>query len=318
VTTSQQHEPSGESRRPILGAIIAAAAVVIAAAVAGVFALLGSDPSSGPTVSANGGNSRNTSCVGGGAVVQGTVNCASITKEPSGQLRATIVLSDPGVFYLAFAKDIGLPAENTGWQELHDQGGVDVHTALFKVTLANRSEKPVTVRDIHTELVRSDPPPTEALAYVFTQGDGPVSQFAARITSAAATTRAELFKLDDGTPGWAKDPPDPPFFRENFISLRPGEIYEATIAVQTNLSEPRMVSFRFVISGSTPERGFTITDHGTYRLSGLVDDDRLESPRYSHYYVDGYLAHAAANTCPSVKVAQWFAEPREPILAPCP
>jgi hypothetical protein len=220
VTPPQQSEPSSESHRThILGAIIAAAAVVIAAAVTGGFGLLTSDGSSAPTVSANGGNSRNTSCVGGGAVVQGTVNCASITKEPSGQLRATIVLSDPGAFDLAFAKDIGLPAENTGWQELHDQGGVDVHTALFKVTLANRSEKPVTVRDIHTELVRSDPPPTGSLAYIFTQGDGPVSQFAARITSAAPETRAELFKLGDGPPGRANDPPDPPFFRENFISL---------------------------------------------------------------------------------------------------
>jgi hypothetical protein len=83
------------------------------------------------------------------------------------------------------------------------------------------------------------------------------------------------------------------------------------------LSEPRVVSFHFVISGSTPERGFTITDRGIYRLSGLIDD-RLESPRYGHYYVDGYLAHAAANTCPSLEVKQWFAEPRKPILTPCP
>lgn len=316
MTTPQ---PSSESHRThILGAIIAAAAVVTAAAVTGGFGLISSGTgSSSPIVSANGGNSRNVSCVGGGAVVQGTVNCASITKEPFGQLRATIVLADPGVFHLAFSKDVGLPPENTGWQELHDEGGVDVHTALFKATLANRSEKPVTVRDIHTELVRSDPPPTGSLAYIYAQGDGPVSQFAARITSAAPKSRAELFKLGDGPPGWANDPPDPPFFREHFISLRPGEIYEATITVQTELSEPRMVSFHFVISGSTPERGFTITDHGSYRLSGLVDD-RLESPRYDHYYVDGYLAHAASSTCPSLEVKQWFAEPREPILTHCP
>jgi hypothetical protein len=296
-------------RVQIVVALIAAAAVILAATVTSGFGLLSSGPATG-SVTANGGNSQSdASCVSGGVVVQGTVNCATVTKEPSGQLRATIVPTDPGVFNVAFANDIGLPKANTGWQELHDQGGVDVYQALFNVTLANRSDKPVTVRDIHIEVVGAAAAPNGSRAFVFTQGDGPVSQFASRITTTADSTRSPLYKSEaGGPPGWEKEPPDPPFFKRNYIALRPGEIYEATVSVTADLSEARMVRFRFVISGSTPERNFTLRDSAVSRVSSLVDRDSSTNPQYQHYYVDGFLAHAAANNylCPGMRASGWY------------
>jgi hypothetical protein len=302
--------PEQDSGGSLQIALLGAGAAVVVALVTGAFALLSngdSAPRPAP-ITATGGHSRNNaSCVSGGVIVQGTVNCAPVAKHPSGQLRVAILPAAPDVFHVAFAKDIGTPAENMGWQELHDRGGVDVNVALSRVTLANRSEKPVTVRDIHIEVSKSGPAPRDSLAYVFAQGDGPLSQFAALITTTAPGARSDLYKVVDDQPGWLRNPADRPFFERNYLSLRPGEIYESTVTVQASVTTPRLVSFRFVISGSTPERDFTIRHSAASRLS--IVPDTADSRGYSHYYVRGFLAFLRSAGCRSSEVKKWYAEP---------
>lgn len=69
-----------------------------------------------------------------------------------------------------------------------------------------------------------------------------------------------------------------PFFRHHQITLKSGEIYDATITVETGLG--RELRYRFVVSGNTPSESFAITTptEGEYRISG-------EAAPYSHSYV---------------------------------
>jgi hypothetical protein len=246
---------------------------------------------------------------GGDEVRKGSGGDANVRdKATSSPLRTQFSLSDPGIFYVAFEHDPGLPPENAGWQDLIRRGGVDVYSSLFKVTLANRSDEPLTIRDIHVKLVGSVPPPTGAYAYAFTQGGGSLGQFAVRMNRTKPGAVLKLYKVVDDEPGWARDPPDKPFFDGNYISLQPGEIYEATILVRAEAPNQRMVSYRFVVAGSTPRRSFAIREHRVFRLSGLLDGrDTGGNSRYEHYYVSGYLGYVAGS-CPSVHVRQWFEE----------
>ncbi len=218
-------------------------------------------------------------------------------------LRTTFRVTEPDVFHVAFADEIGLPAEESGWSELIDQGGVDVHGNGFKMTLANRSENPLTITDIHAEVVQAKPAPTGSLAYAFTQGDSALGEFAARFLSKQAGSSAPLYAVDGGMPGWHAEPPQKPFFEDNYISLEPGEIYEGTVTVEADI--PALIQYRFVISGSTPDGAFAVRDAGGGQFSGLMDiDDR--NPAYERYYVAGYLEHTQSSMCPSLEVRKWF------------
>src|SRR5262249_32301927 len=118
-----------------------------------------------------------------------------------------------------------------------------------------------------------------------------------------------LYKVDGGHPAWMSDPSAQPYFEHGYISLAPSEIYEAKISAQVDFHEARMVSYQFVISGSTPERQFTFKDPHVQRLSRLLDTTD-STPKYEHRYVEGYLAFAAANpACAGTRVKRWFAVP---------
>ena len=86
------------------------------------FGLLAKNPSAG--IVANGGQSRNTeACVGGGAVVQGTVNCRSVTKEAKLEKVDVIVENSQG------DKPAGLDIK------LHNTGGRRVVLAKADVNI---------------------------------------------------------------------------------------------------------------------------------------------------------------------------------------
>jgi hypothetical protein len=223
-------------------------------------------------------------------------------------LRVRVTPTDPDEFNVAFTRDIGLPPSNAGWRELIDKGGVDVGQGSSDITLANRSDKPLTVRDIHVEVAEVQPAPRRAIAYKFTQGQGVVGQFAALITSATPRATAKLYKVttkaDDALEA-SKD-----YFAKNYITLQPGEIYEATLAVE--LRRPVMVRYRLVFSGSTPTRSFVVRNRGLLRISGLEDQDQ-----YAHHYVKNYLRFAVmTGTCPGIKVTTWYADPRGELACP--
>jgi hypothetical protein len=69
-----------------------------------------------------------------------------------------------------------------------------------------------------------------------------------------------------------------------------------------------MVTYRFIISGSTAERSFVVKDGATARVSGLVIS---KSDGYAKSYVQGWLAYAVkAGLCKGIRVKQWFTVPR--------
>jgi len=223
-------------------------------------------------------------------------------------LRVAVTRTDPQDFKLAFRRDIGLPSETTGWKELVKRGGLDVGSALLRLTLANRSRAPLAIRDIRLEITRVDPAPRGSLAFVHTQGSGSVAQYAARIEDPTPNSTVRLYRT--------MDPPDEPYFDEKYISLEPGEIYEAKVTLSIAPST-RAVRYRIVISGSTPTREFVVKNVFTGRLSGL-DDNVDGAPRYLHHYVSGYLGYLfSTGMCPDILVKRWFAAPG-PLDSTCP
>jgi hypothetical protein len=191
-------------------------------------------------------------------------------------LRATIVPIapvEPEPFELAFFHDIGLPRESERWQDLVKRGGVVVGDALFRVTLANRSKTPLTIREIYGEVVRSEPAPRASSAFFPSQGGGRLSEFGTAIRRTVPGSRFELHKVVDDVDSAS------PYFERNYISLKPGEVYEAKISVRPEFSTPTMVTYRFIISGSTAERSFVVKDGATARVSGLVISDLMDTPR---------------------------------------
>jgi hypothetical protein len=78
------HQPKGPRHRELNAAVVAAVGLVVAAAVTGLLALASSGGGGRTsTVNVTGGHSTNRDpCVGGGAYVAGTVNCAPPGRRP--------------------------------------------------------------------------------------------------------------------------------------------------------------------------------------------------------------------------------------------
>ncbi len=142
MTGSVPEKPSiAQYRVEIVVALIAATAVVGAAVVTGGFGLLSGSHSASSSahgnVSANGGSSRNdASCVSGGVVVQGTVNCTPVAKQPSGQLRVISAPADPGRFLTSRSRRTsGCRRRTLAGRNSMIKAAWTSHAALFKVTL---------------------------------------------------------------------------------------------------------------------------------------------------------------------------------------
>lgn len=313
VEPSEVSSPPPWRRTEIIVAAVGAVGVIVVALVTGLFGLLSGDGGATEptaTVIASGGSSTNSnSCVSGGVVVQGTVNCAPSPAPQGGEsLRLTVVPRGPRIFHVAFGRDIGLPAENATYEDLLAAGGVDVGTSLVRITLANRSDKPLSVTDVHLETIGTEEPPRAAIAFVWTQGDGPVAPFAALLHSASGSV-ADLYEEVNDTPGYAKEPPIQSFFSDNYISLKAGEIYEAEVAVETDAAPAKMVKYRVVVSGSTAATPFTIASSTIGRVSNLSNESPDDRP-YEREYVDGFLSFAkVALGCTDIAVRRWYAVP---------
>jgi hypothetical protein len=228
-------------------------------------------------------------------------------------LRIAVARVQPVLLSLAFPTDIGVPTDGTGWKQLLDRGAVDVSDSLLRLTLANRSSQPLTVTDIHLELLGSATPPRGAYLYTYTQGDETLGAFAAQFLSKRRGSIAKLYRADGGAPGWELDPPQEPFFNGHFISLAPGEIYHAKLTVMTQL--PAMLRYRLAISGSTANGEFAIHDPTVLRVSGLGGFVR---GAYRAQYVEGYLAYMnSAAHCETIPVHRWFAVPAKGSAGTC-
>lgn len=237
----------------------------------------------------------------------------------SAPLRIAIASIEPALTSLAFPVDIGLPGDGIGWSQLRHSGGVDVYSSQLRVTLANRSRSPLTITDVHLELIASSAPPRGAYFYTFTQGDENLEPFVAELSSTKPGAVSKLYRIEQGGPWSGEGTPKASFFDRHFISLAPGEIYEAKLSVTTQI--PRLLEYRLTVAGSTAAGEFLVHERHVLRLSGLVD---LNSAAYGARYVEGYLAYmhnlanmTTARVCADIPVRRWFAEPRTGLAGSC-
>ncbi len=172
-------------------------------------------------------------------------------------------VAPPFLFAIAFPYDIGLPAPSEQWATLSKRGGIDVGKSDFELTLANRSQLPLTITNIEAEVLESSAPPTEWEGSVFTQGVEGLDKFVATLASASPGSTAPLH-LSEGKLGI---PTTPPFFTTHDISLQHGQIYQATVTVVTGTGIARQLQYRFSISGDTALGAFSVHAPGIFRIT---------------------------------------------------
>ncbi len=130
------------------------------------------------------------------------------------------------LFDVAFDHDIGVPKVSEQWAALHARGGVDVNKTDFELTLANRSQLPLTVTNIEAEVLGSRPSPTAWEGYVFTQGGESIEKLTAILEDSSRGSATPLRSSEGSNPS-----SNGPYFGSHIISLQPGEIYQAAITI---------------------------------------------------------------------------------------
>lgn len=75
----------------------------------------------------------------------------------NGGLRFSVRPSAPDLLHVAFRKQIPQPSAREGWGELRRRGGIDVGDSRFHLTLANESSEPISVLNVHAEVLGSKP-----------------------------------------------------------------------------------------------------------------------------------------------------------------
>ncbi|HEV7938967.1 MAG TPA: hypothetical protein VGP18_13205 [Solirubrobacteraceae bacterium] len=239
------------------------------------------------------------------ATVVGGVIVAAIVAIPAGSgqkhlevaavsskspLRVEVQPKPPQFFDIAFDRNIGMPAPSEGWASLRERGGIDNVTSLSELTLANRSAAPLTVTNIEAVVLKSRPAPSAWDGSQFSQGADGLTQFSAWLTSGAPHTGVAV----SGGGGGAKLN-GPPYFETHYISLRPGEIYQAEITIISTV-ENRELEYDFAISGNTAASSFTVTT-----TPHLVITRRL-IPSYTHRYL--HISSGDESGC-------WIVEPTD-------
>ncbi|MDO9353126.1 MAG: hypothetical protein Q7T55_05495, partial [Solirubrobacteraceae bacterium] len=186
---------------------------------------------------------------------------------------------------------------------LSARGGIDDGSGQYGFSLKNAADESVSIRDIALEVVRVDPTPTAATAYVFTQGDRALGKFLARLDGPLEVgQRVPLYQVVGGQ---APSVDAAPHFRDNYISLEPGEGYEGKISV-TNAIEPPpgLVEFRFVIEVFSSSGRFTVRDENFFKYTDT------ESVPAEHQYSAGYVtwlrSQPAPYGCPQMRAREWF------------
>jgi hypothetical protein len=181
-------------------------------------------------------------------------------------VRISFTPTSPENFGVAFNRDTGIPHATERWAGLHARGGVDIAKSEFRITLANRSSRPLTVTNIEAEVRRSRPPPTDTGAYVLTQGSEVLEQFGMELQSAAVGRTYPLRQAKGSHGEYSSDLPL--FFSNHSIALAPGAVYEAKVAVISGIS--RELEYAFVISGNTATGDFSYIAKPFFRIAGLA------------------------------------------------
>ena len=187
-------------------------------------------------------------------------------------LRVDVQPKPKEFFDIAFDHNIGMPAPNEGWTSLHERGGIDDVASLFELTLANRSPTPLTVTNVEAVVLKSWPAPSAWDGTQASQGGDGLAQFSAWLMS--ATPRTGVPVSLSGSGGAKLN--GPPYFETHYISLQPGEIYQAAITIISTV-EDRELEYGFVVDGNTAASSFRVTT--TPKL--LITRRRF----YAHSYV---------------------------------
>jgi hypothetical protein len=201
-----------------------------------------------------------------------TAHASISSSSEASPLRVEFRPMASGLFDVAFDHDIGVPKVSEQWAALHARGGVDVNQTDFELTLANRSQLPLTVTDIEAEVLGSRPSPTTWEGYVFTQGGESIEKLTTTLGDDSRGSVTPLRSSEGSNPS-----SNGPYFESHIISLQPGEIYQAAITIFVGEHMTRELQYRFDIAGNTASNGFSIHTPGSFRIA-----PRMAS--YAHKY----------------------------------
>jgi hypothetical protein len=198
---------------------------------------------------------------GGASGAQSAVRTPHKSQTQTRPLRAAFVQVSPAIYEVAFNRPVSLPKSTEEWESLHTRGGVDVGESSFRLTLANQSNSPLTITNVHAVVYGSQSPPTTTLASVYTQGAALLEEFGVELTSATVGATAQFHKQEPGELQTMSPSIAPLFFQRHDITLAPGEIYEAKVQIIARVNDE--LEYGFVVMGNTANGGFSyqLTPH---------------------------------------------------------
>jgi hypothetical protein len=234
---------------------------------------------------------RQWRAVGGIGIVAGLVSLLIALTPVSdgnasaggGGLRLKARPTAPDLFHIAFQRQIPQPSAREDWAELRRRGGVDVGDSRFHLILANESSEPISVLNVHAEVLDSEPMPRGTDTWEASQGDEGVGQLTALLLNDDRGSIGRVYDssaqmIEPGNIATAS-----PYFQSKYILLKPGEVYPAMLTVIADV--PRTISYRMVAEGESAQRRFVVKTPA-YKIVGRFDDPYQH--RFARYYAKGY------------------------------
>ncbi|HET8815002.1 MAG TPA: hypothetical protein VFM51_08620 [Solirubrobacterales bacterium] len=207
---------------------------------------------------------------------------------PSGGLRISMTPVEPEFFTVAFQEEIGQPAADEGWRELHRRGGIDIGDSRFRLILANKGSRPISVLRVHPVVLDSGPPPGGTLAWHPPQGEEAVGKMTALIASDRTGSTGQVFK---GVVNPNRPDLSTPYFQSTYIALSPGEVYPLDLTVLA--TSQRSIRYQLVAEGKSADRRF-VAKSPAYTIVG-GDEDPYQT-RFARYYRLGVFANECTPT----------------------
>jgi hypothetical protein len=198
-------------------------------------------------------------------------------------LRIELEPRAPGLFHLAFEKRIRLPSADEGWPQLRKRGGIDVGSSHFRMVLANRTSRPITVFNVHAEVLHSKAPPRGTYAWAYSQGDEGLDRLVAFIPEARRGSVGSLYRASEPHQGREELEARRPYFENRYVSLAPGEVFPTVLTIETEV--PRTVEYRLVAEGESATSRFVVRSN-PQRIVGEVEDPYQQA--FARYYQFGH------------------------------
>ena len=202
-----------------------------------------------------------------------------------GELRFSIRPTAPELFHVAFREPISLPSAGEGWAQLRHRGATDVGDSRFHMILANETSEPISVLNVHAEVLGSEPMPHGTDAWRASQGEEGVGQMTALLPNGRKGSVGPVYDDSIQTLEPEELAGATPYFQSTFIRLAPGEVYPVSLTVKADA--PRTIEYRMIAEGESAERRFEVKTP-TFRIVGGFEDPYQR--RFARYYTKGYLS----------------------------